>query len=644
MTAPSDMSSRCSRFARWHVALLLLALVACADRPETVGNPDSVDLPAKDRAPASAGKTFSPLAWTGKTFSNGVVSVSHPLAAQAGAKVLEAGGNAVDAAAAIQFALNVVEPQFSGIGGGGFMMVYLAKTRQTLIIDSRETAPAAAKPDMFLGQTFISASTSGLSVGVPGTLMGVDTALRRWGSIKLADALRPAIALAEGGFRINRYLAANSLDERTTLQPETAAVFRLPPITGKAGGAPLPEGHLLKQPELAKTFRLIAERGTEVFYRGEIAAAIVAAQKRSRSGAQGAGRMNLADLAGYAVKIRRPIESTYRGVTVKSMPSPSSGGLALIEILKLLEQFPLGDAAKGYGFGAAKTLHVMTEAMRLAFADRAVWMGDDDFVSVPENGLISACYLSTRKALIKPDKRLSAVEAGNLLACDASKSDKKDRRRLTPLEEEEGVHTTHFAVVDKWGNVVSYTSTIENTWGTGIMVPGYGFLLNNELTDFNFTPQFNADTGNPGANDVAPGKRPRSSMAPTMLFRDGVPYAAYGSPGGATIINTVLNVTLNLIDHHMSLQETIDAPRLSVVSHTGVISCEPGGLPPFPAASLQALKELGDLPTVNGDPACNSDIGSVQAVAIDPRSGAQFGAADPRREGTVIGLPRVASR
>jgi gamma-glutamyltranspeptidase/glutathione hydrolase len=564
-------------------------------------------------------------------FRKGVVAVSHPLAAEAGARMLAEGGNAIDAAAAIQFAINVVEPQFSGIGGGGFMMIYLAKTNETFIVDSRERAPAAATPDMFLNQTFANASTSGHSVGVPGTVLGVETALKRWGTKSLAKTLEPAIALAESGFRVNRFLAADIDNERTALQPETRAVFRLP------NGDPLPEGYLLTQPDLAKTFRLIAGQGSSVFYKGEIAKAIVDAQRRTNPalGEAGVGRMTLEDLARYDVALRKPVEGTYRGVTVKSMSPPSSGGLTVIQMLKMLEQFPIGDASQGFGFGSARTVHVMTEAMRLGFADRAVWMGDEDFVPVPKRGLISSCYVNTRKPLINPDQRLATATAGNPLPCDAETVTASTRIPVAPKEEEKGVHTTHFSVVDKHGNVVSYTTTIENTWGTGIIVPGYGFLLNNELTDFNFTPARNEATGNPGANDVAPFKRPRSSMSPTMLFWKDRPIAAYGSPGGATIINSVLNVTLNLIDHGMTIQEAIDAPRFSVTSAGGAITCESG----FSAETLQRLVALGhQVPVVNGVPTCNSRIGSVQGVVIDPRNGKQYGGADQRREGTVIGL------
>jgi gamma-glutamyltranspeptidase/glutathione hydrolase len=566
----------------------------------------------------------------------GVVAVSHPAAAAAGARMLAQGGNATDAAAAVQFALNVVEPQSSGIGGGGFMLIHLAKTGETVIVDSRERAPAAASADMFapegMPMPFQQASTSGLSVGVPGTLRGVDTALRRWGTLSLAQTLEPAIELAEHGFRVNRFLAEDIANDggRTRLQPETAATFR-------PGGVPLKEGDWLVQSDLANTLKLLASAGPDAFYRGPMAQAIVSAQQRARSelGPAGAGRMTLDDLAQYQVAIRKPLVGHYRGWTLAGMPPPSSGGLTTFQMLAMLERFPLGDTAQGYGFGSPKTLNVMIEAMRLAFADRAVWIGDDDAMPVPQAGLMNADYLATRSALIKPESRMSTPDAGNPLPWDTLTA----RPRTGPVKQE-SPHTTHFSIVDRWGNLVSYTSTIEFTWGSGITVPGYGFLLNNELTDFNFVPSADAAAGNPGANDVAPGKRPRSSMTPTLLFKDGKPVAAFGSPGGAAIINSVLNVTLNLIDHGMTLQQAINAPRLSVTHAAGRVSCEGGApfmQPSFNIASQDALRSLGHVGLgESGSDGCQATIGSVQATAIDLATGAHHGSADPRREGTVI--------
>jgi gamma-glutamyltranspeptidase/glutathione hydrolase len=568
---------------------------------------------------------------------NGVVATSHPAAAEAGARMLAQGGNAIDAAAAVQFALNVVEPQSSGIGGGGFMLVHLARTGETFIVDSRERAPAAASADMFapdgLAMGFPLASTSGLAVGVPGTLRGIDTALRHWGTKPLADTLAPAIELAARGFRVNRFLADDIArdDGRTQLHPETAAIFR-------PRGVALAEGDWLVQPDLAKTLKLIAAQGPDAFYRGPLAKAIVKAQQRSRSelGAAGRGRMTLADLAQYQVAIRQPLIGHYRGWTLAGMPPPSSGGLTVLQMLKLLERYPLGDATRGYGFGSPQTLHVMIEAMRLAFADRAVWNGDDDAMPVPREGLLHPDYLATRAAWIKTDRRMDTPQAGDPLPWDSSTALQPNPSRTR----EESPHTTHFSIVDRWGNVVSFTSTIESTWGSGITVPGYGFLLNNELTDFNLAPSADAVAGNPGANDVAPFKRPRSSMAPLLLLKNGKPVAAFGSPGGATIINSVFNVTLNLIDHGMPLQQAIEAPRLSVTHAGGKLSCE--GVqafmqPAFTTGTQDVLRKLGHIGLGEaGTNGCQASIGSVQAVAIDLATGTHDGAADPRREGTVI--------
>jgi len=615
------------------VLLLVFALIVPAStlgkRPqETPGVPPGKVLPEQAKAPEGAG----PPSWTGKAFRQGVVSVSTPLAAEVGARILENGGNAIDAAAGIQFALNVVEPNFSGIGGGGFMMIHLAKTGETFIMESREKAPAAATPDMFQGLGFTEASTSGLAVGVPGTLLGVATALENWGTISLAEAIAPAVKLAEDGFEINRFLAEDTASFRTTLQPETAAVFRLP------NGDPLPEGFLLKQPDLANTLRLIAEQGPDVFYRGEIAEAIVEVQKRTRAGPAGVGRMTLDDLDQYDVKIREPIVGDYRGYTLKSMSPPSSGGLTVIQMLKMLERFPMGDPSQGFGFGATRTMNVMIEAMRLAFADRAVWMGDEDFVAVPKTGLLDDDYVAMRSALIDPDSRMAGAYPDDPRPYDDFASLTFPVNLASLSAQPDRGHTTHFSVVDKWGNVVSYTTTIEAGWGTGIMVPGYGFLLNNELTDFNFAPRAGTDPPgdldfDPGANDVAPFKRPRSSMSPSILFKGDKPIAAYGSPGGSTIINSVFQITLNLIDHGMAIQEAIDAPRISSTTSTPAgasISREEG----FSADVIQELEVLGHSFRAPGS------IGSVQAVVIDLQTGKQYGGADQRREGTVIGLPR----
>jgi gamma-glutamyltranspeptidase/glutathione hydrolase len=608
--------------------LALLLAVALAGVPATIA--------AAERTPGVPARVLpdkangTPPSFSGKAFRKGVVAVSHPLAAEAGAQMLEAGGNAIDAAAAIQFALNVVEPEFSGIGGGGFMMIHIAKTGETFSVDGREKAPATADTSLFLTaagtpQSFNNASQSGQAVGVPGTLMAVSTALDRWGRMSLADTLQPAITLAEDGHPVNWVLANDAASSRTNLYEPTRSVFR-------PGGTPVTEGYLLKQPMLAHTFRLIADQGPDVFYEGVIAPAIVAAQQQFIAGGK-PGLMTVQDLANYNVVIREPITTDYRGYTIASMGPPSSGGLTVAQVLELLEPFPIGDASQGFGFGETKTIHAYTEALRLAWADRAVWMGDEDFVPVPKRGLLHPSYVDQRQDMISLTSRMAgAAPFGNpwpyenppvncpLLPSPAATSSA-------------GGQTTHFSVVDKWGNVVSFTTTIEAGWGTGIMVPGYGFMLNNELTDFNFGLNPHPCFGGPGANDVQGGKRPRSSMSPSILFKDGEPIAAYGSPGGATIINSVLNVTLNLIDHDMAIKDAVEAPRISVTSATGAISREPG-LDPAVIAALQAMGH-----TVNNP----GTIGNVNAVVIDLRTGKQYGAVDSSREGGLIGLPRRGS-
>ena len=561
----------------------------------------------------------------------GVVTTSEPIAARVGADILRQGGNAVDAAIAVLFALAVVEPQSSGIGGGGFMVVHLAGgPKQTFVIDSRETAPAAATPDMFQGQNFGLASTSGLSVGVPGTVRGAELAVQRWGNLSLEQVLQPAIELAANGFRVSSRLEGSITSGRlgneigNPAYDEARNVFR-------PGGIGLVEGSLLVQPELAATLQLIAEQGADAFYTGPIAQAIIDTQLNFRgANAQLAGRMTLDDLANYEVAIRDPVVGNYRGYQIVSMSSPSSGGLAIIQMLKMLERFPLGDASQGYGFGSPRTLNVMIEAMRLAFADRALWMGDDDFVDVPSAGLISDGYTALRSGLIDPDSRQGFVAADDPRPFDLAWNGQESQLAQASVADPETVSTTHFSVSDASGNLVSFTSTIESAWGTGLMVPGYGFLLNNELTDFNFVPQANADpmNFNPGANDVAPGKRPRSSMAPTMIFRNPQqPLAAFGSPGGATIINIVLNVAINLVDHDMTIQEAIDAPRISQTSANGNPSFEYG----FPEASIQTLRDIGH------NPGPTFNLGSVQGVVFGTGN-QQYGAADKRRIGGVVSV------
>jgi gamma-glutamyltranspeptidase / glutathione hydrolase len=584
----------------------------------------------------------------GQAFRKGVVATANPYAAEAGAQILESGGNAVDAAVAIAYALNVVEPQSAGIGGGGFMMVHLAKSGTTFTIDTRERAPAGATPGMFSGLSFSQASTSGISVGVPGMVRGTADAVRRWGRLPLARVLKPAIRLADDGFAATpRFVASPacaSATSRAKVYPETAEYFC-------PGGLPIAVGALITNKPLADTLRTIARDGPDAFYSGEIAKGIVEGQKRMSAGGK-PGTMTLADLQAYEATKRDPVVSSYRGYLIKGMGTPSSGALTVGQMLKMIEHFPIGDASAGFGFGSPATLNVMAEVMRTAFADRALWMGDADFSYVPVKGLLHPTYTAMRSEPIAPTARLTVNPvAGDPRPYDISAWMPVTRHAGFASFAGPGGSTTHFSVADKWGNLVSYTNTIESGYGAGMFAGYYpdgcaqiscfksfGFLLNNELTDFNFTPSLNPFTGEAAANDVAPGKRPRSSMSPSMIFdRKGRPLVAYGSPGGSTIINSVFNVTLNLLDHGMTLQQAIDAPRLSVTSAGGSVSIDTGNPlspTPFSDASLNALRVLGH--TVNAP----ADIGSVQIVLIDPKTGKQYGGADLRREGTVIGLPR----
>ncbi len=546
-------------------------------------------------------------AW-GDPAPRGVVAVSQPLAAKAGAEMLSKGGNAIDAAAAIQFALNVEEPMMTGIGGGAFIMIYLANEKKVVVIDAREKAPGKASPTQFLDATgnpmnFNTAVASGLSVGVPGTLMGTATALQRYGTMSLKEVMAPAIKMADEGIPVTPFLAGSLAGsvKKISMQPGKAYTFFRPD-----GETPLQVGDTLVQKDLAKTFRTIASEGIDAYYQGPIGEAIATIVK-----ARG-GPMEASDIKAYTVADRQPVMGKYRGWEIASMPPPSSGGLTVIQTLMMLERFPIG----AWGHNSADTLSVTIEALRLAYADRGKYMGDADFVDMPMKGLLNPDYVASRSALIDKDHANPSVTYGDPWAYEGSSG--STMAAVDPGRE--GGETTHFVAADRWGNVVSWTTTIESGWGSGIMVPGYGFLLNNEMTDFDFTPG--------GANEMQPFKRPRSSMTPTILLKDGKPWMATGSPGGATIINTVLQVIMNVVDHGMTVEEAVDAPRISrtSASYTASTSWEDG----IPDAVRAELVNRGHSkwsgPTV---------IGSAQSLVIDLQTGRMFAAGDSRRNGTV---------
>lgn len=517
------------------------------------------------------------------------------------------------------------------------MMIHTAETGKTVAIDSREKAPGGATRDMFVGVG--NPTQQGVAVGVPGMVRGTAMAVEKYGKLTLAQTMQPAIELAEKGFAATPLWTRSSCGERALNSPETAAYFC-------PGGRAAQPGELVRNQPLAETFKLIASNGPDCFYRMgsgtgcDIARGVVEGQAFSKGPQGKGGSMTLADLEAYRPVERAPAEGTYRGWKMKIMAPPSSGGITVLQILSLLERFPVGDKAAGFGFGTPKTLNVMADALRIAFADRRDWIGDSDFVSVPTQGLLNKTYLSARSQMIQPGVRLSP-DPGSSDPRPFEKVGLQAQEKLNVALAADGNEkgTTHFSVVDRWGNMVSYTNTVEAAYGIGVFAgyrqpngefKSFGFVLNNELTDFNVTPATHPYLGGVGANDVQPNKRPRSSMSPTMLFApDGRPVLAYGSPGGPTIINSVVNVTVNLIDHRMGLQDAIDAPRISATSVASNVTMEPG----FPSASVDAMKSLGY--TVG-----SGSVGAVQAVLVDPGTGKQYGGADLRYEGTIVGLPR----
>ncbi|MFF2288090.1 gamma-glutamyltransferase [Peribacillus butanolivorans] len=547
----------------------------------------------------------------GRGATKGIVSVSHPLAAEAGIKILKQGGNAVDAAAAIQLSLNVVEPMMSGIGGGGFIMIYNKKENKITMLDSREMAPQNVTPELFLDEKgkpipFSKRHTSGKAVAVPGTLMGVETALEKYGTLKLSQVMDPAIKQAEKGVKVNwataQYIGENV--KKLENNQEAAKVF-------VPNGKPLEEGDTLVQPNLAKTLKLIKKQGSNVFYKGEIGEALTKeVQKRE-------GTMTTEDLENYVVKEREPIKSEYRGYEVVGAASPSSGSLTVQQILELMEGF---DVQK-MGANSPEYLHYLTEAMHLAFADRAAYMADEDFYDVPTKGLLDEDYIKERRKLINPNRSTADVKEGDPWKYEGTEptSMEKVKEEKTPIGQ-----TTHFSVMDKWGNMVAYTTTIEQVFGSGIMVPDYGFMLNNEMTDFDATPG--------GVNQVEPRKRPRSSMSPTFVLKDGNPFMAIGSPGGATIIASVSETIMNVLDHQMLIQDAILAPRIYSAGYP-TVRWEPG------IEQNTRLELMAKGHVYEEKP---QHIGNVQAVIFDYEKGKMYGGADNTREGTVQGVYNVS--
>lgn len=450
--------------------------------------------------------------------NNGMVVSAHPLASEVGLDILASDGNAIDAAIAMQFALNVTEPMMSGMGGGGFMMVHDGQTGETSIITSRERAPDGATPDMFLDEDgepipFEERVMQGTSVGVPGTLKGLETAHNTWGTMEMPQLIEPAINIAKDGFPIDEVLAS-SIEESQEKLMESAAgeVFF-------DEGQPLAEGDTLVQEDLAHTLQLISDNGIDYFYNSEIAEALASTVREF------GGSMEKEDLMNYDVTVDEPVWGTFKGYDIATMPPPSSGGVFLLQMLGILDGFDLSQ----YDTKSWEKYHLLAETMHLSYADRAEYAGDPEFVNVPIEGLLHPDYLQERRDMISLDGVNENPEAGSPFDYQNGMVDYDSAEQ--PGDGVDG-QTTHFTVADQYGNVVSYTTTIEQVFGSGIMVPGYGFMLNNELTDFDAEPG--------GANEVQPNKRPLSSMTPTIVFNNGQPMLTVGSPGGQTIITSVL--------------------------------------------------------------------------------------------------------
>ena len=527
--------------------------------------------------------------------SQGMVATSHTLATEVALKVLKDGGNAIDAAVTAGFALAVTQPRSGNIGGGGFLVYSPGNGDAPEAIDYRETAPAAATETMFQDQdgNVVSERSrfSHKAAGVPGTVAGLALALERHGTLSLSQALAPAIRLAREGFVVPHRFTEGLEQARDRLErwPATRTTFYK-----KDGSAPQP-GEVFRQPELADTLQRIAEQGVKGFYEGETAQLIVAEMQR------GEGLITLEDLRNYEPAVRQPVHGTYRGFDIYSMSPPSSGGTHIVQILNILEDYPIGD----WGHNSANTIHHMAEAMKLAYADRSEYLGDTDFVAVPLQGLTSKGYADQLRASIKADKARPASEI----------APGKPGPRESP-------ETTHFSVVDRWGNAVSNTYTINFSYGSGITVAGAGFLLNNEMDDFSAKPGVPNAYGLIGgeANKVEPGKRMLSSMSPTIVRKDNRNFLVTGSPGGSRIITTTLQVIMNVIDHNMNIQTAVSAPRIHHQWLPDEIRVEQGISPD----TLDLLRARGH--TIN----TGSAMGAIQSILIG-EDGTLYGGADPRR-------------
>jgi gamma-glutamyltranspeptidase/glutathione hydrolase len=540
--------------------------------------------------------------------TRGMVVTAQHYASGVGAEILRQGGNAIDAAVAVGYALAVTHPCCGNLGGGGFMTIHLANGKNTFL-NFREKAPLAARADMFLdagGKVVASRSLDGyLAVGVPGTVMGLETAREKYGTLPRQALIAPAVKLAEQGFVLTRgdidVLAEGT--EAFRKEANVAAVFL-------NGGKPFVPGDRLVQKDLASTLKAISEGGANAFYRGAIPAAVSAASR-----AHG-GLLTPEDFAAYTATESAPVSCAYRGYTIVSAPPPSSGGITLCEMLQILEGYPL----RALGFHSSGEIHVMTEAMRFAYRDRNTYLGDPDFVDNPTARLISAPYAGKIRAQIKPDRATPSSALQGLATA------------------EEKATTTHYSVVDRLGNAVSVTYTINDSFGAKVIAGNTGFFLNDEMDDFTAKPgvanAFGLVQGK--ANAVAPGKRPLSSMTPTLVFKDGKPLLVVGTPGGSRIITTVLEVIVNVIDHGMTLQEAVDAPRIhhqwlpdTVAGESFALSADTVKTLTGMGYKIVPLENWGAGNAVEAIGIAPADADAAKALGF-PRPGVLYGASDSR--------------
>ena len=533
----------------------------------------------------------------------GMVVSQRMIASEVGAEILKKGGNAVDAAVATGLALAVVLPRAGNLGGGGFMVVYLKEEDKTIAIDYREKAPSAATRDLFLDENGDydrkKAQFSLLSAGVPGSVAGFHHALTNYGTLSWQEVLEPAIRLAEKGFVIPHdlanTLASKRYRERLSSNPAAAKVFF------KEDKGLYSAGEILIQKDLASTLKELSKNGPDAFYSGKIAQLIV--EEMERNG----GLITLEDLKNYNVAERQPLVGSYKGYEIVSMPPSSSGGTHLIQMLNMLEEFPL----KEMGFGSADTIHILAEVMKRAYADRSKYLGDSDFYKVPSS-------LTSKKYAISLNKDISLD-------------------KVTPSEDVspgdpypyESPDTTHFSVMDSYGNAVSNTYTLNFSYGSGLMIPGTGMLINNEMDDFSSKPGTPNGYGLLGseANAIEGNKRPLSSMTPTIIFKDQKPYMVFGSPGGSRIITTVLQVALNVMEHEMNIAQAVHSPRMHHQWLPEVLMIEQG----FGSDTEKLLESKGYRLYPS------STMGSVQAIV---KEGNYFyGSADPRRPSAGVATP-----